>query len=565
MLKLHEWSGTADNYDGGCIAYLDKAVEVRLERKINDIYSLYFDYPCADEKAALITENQFVELDGQYYVILKIQRVTDGKDMLSVTAADVFSTYGRMTHIQNIPDNIGVKPSNVFKNSILKSPFTAFTEAELDNLGMTWLDNDGYKIDFFSTDKTNAWEATQTIIENSGYGEIYRDNFKVAIVKKLGKDNGVRLSLEKNMDSLTIVRDFENVITRLYPYGSDDVHIGSVNNGKQYIDSPNIDKYGIREGYKDYSDYTAPEKIMAHAQWEFDADNDDRIDEPKVTITGGFIDLSKLEEYGDIEKIDIGDMVHVYDNDGKVYDLRVVSMTTYPFEPKKPTIEIGHIEVNAFSYIWQLGQMSKKYNKSQTTNSQIASRSLSGVVNTDRNTVTSDNELLQIVNDLLTIYDTKTSNERLTLGNVGNKFALNVYDENGNLKIKLGDYGSTYAFAIYDNKGNASIYMDEGGDVSFAGTLKTKKDALVGAELTVGQVNECPIIHMQGTEQDICIIKSSGEDDKYTKIDTAGYLILKSVMGLYKDSVSADNALVTKEDMEDYVTEYVKEQINKSK
>lgn len=488
MLRLHEAGAT--KFDGGCIAYLGDATDVQLEKQINDIESVYFDYPCLDEKAAMIEENMIISCEGQGYVILKNSRKTDGKDIKSVTAADLFSSYGTMKFIENIPDMIGKKPSVILKKIIEGTQFTVFTEAELNERGMTWIDSDGYLIDFFSLDKTNVWDATKTLVENCGKGEIYRDNFRVAIVKRLGADNGVRLTLEKNMDGLDIMRDFEHTITRLYPYGADDMHIGSVNNGLHYIDSPNIEKYGIREGYKDYSDYTDPEKIKAHAEWEFDPDNEDRIDIPKITITGGFIDLAKLPEYGDIEKVDIGDTVHVYDNDHNVYHQRIIAITSYPYEPKQPTIQIGHIDINTFSIVWNLCQKRKQLEKVQTTNKQIATRKMQGIVNTDRNEVQSDNELLKIIGDLLTIYN-DSGKKRLELGNVGGQFALNIYDETGKkLKIKLGDHGSNggenYAFAIYDNDGRAAIFMDETGEIIVAGKITSYKSAELYNGLKLG-------------------------------------------------------------------------------
>ena len=225
MLKLHE-RGTM-SFSAGRVADLDAAVEVSIEREINEIDSIYFKYPANDEKAALIKENMLVSLDGQGYIILKKSRVTDGTDMLEITASDIFSTLGRAKHIQNIPDMIGVPPSDVFKRTLEGSQFTAFTEAELQERDMTWFDSDGHLIDFFTVDKTNIWDAALSIIENAGRGEIYRDNYKVAIVKRIGRDNGVRLTLDKNMENLTVTTDMDSVVTRLYPYGTDDSEGGN--------------------------------------------------------------------------------------------------------------------------------------------------------------------------------------------------------------------------------------------------------------------------------------------------------------------------------------------------
>ncbi len=476
MLRLHE-RGTAD-FTKGRTADLDAAAEVTLERSVNDIYSVYFKYPASDEKAALIKENMIVSLDGQGYVILKKSRVTDGTDMYEFTAADIFSTLGRAKHIQNIPDRIGEKPSEIFRDVLKDSAFTAFTEAELAALDMTWFDSDGVRVDFFMVDKTNIWDTALTLIENAGRGEIYRDNYKVAIVKRIGKDNGVRLTLDKNMENLTVTTDMDGIITRLYPYGADDLHIGSVEKSAvptssdgtrilknpkakdiQYIESPNADKYGTYDGYRDYSDYTDPEKVYMNAVWEFSPDNEDRIDVPKISVSGKLIDLARLADYGDIEKINIGDTVHVYDNDGAVYAERVIKLTEYPFEPKETTVEIGHIEVNPFSFIWQMYQKTHRYDRSQTTSGGIASRKLSGTINSSRNNVRSQNELLKIVGDLLTIED------------------------GSRIRIRLGNYDGEFVFMIYDKRGNRAIYLNDAGEAVFTGSIETDKDATIGRNL----------------------------------------------------------------------------------
>ncbi len=318
-----------------------------------------------------------------------------------------------------------------------------FTEAELKERCMTWVDSDGYLIDFFSVDKTNVWDATKTLIENCGKGELYRDNFKVAIVKQIGRDNGVRLTLEKNLDGLEIMRDFEHTVTRLYPYGAEDMHIGSVNGGKQYIDSPMIEKYGIIEGYKDYSDYTDPAKIKAHAELEFSPDNENRIDISQLKITGGFIDLAKLPEFADIEKVEIGDLVHVYDNDHNVYHKRVVALKSYPYEPKMPEIEIGHMDTNFFSILYNLCQTRRELEAVQTTNKGVTTRKIQGVVNSNRNPVKSENEKLLLDGDLLYINDDR-NRRRIDMGNLNNEFVFNLYDEDGNPVIHFDEHGKRY-------------------------------------------------------------------------------------------------------------------------
>ena len=338
------------------------------------------------------------------------------------------------------------------------------TEAELTAKGMKWVADDKLLIDFFSTDKTNLWDVIKTIIENLGRGEIYHETgidssnnvvCNIAIVERIGTDNGVRLRLEKNMRSISIERNVSDMITRLWAFGSDDLTVSSVNGGKAYIDSPNIEKYGVQEGYKDYSDYTSAEKLLRNAKWEFDEDNEDRIDAPQLTISGKLIDLSKLAEYGDAEKLEIGDTVHVFDLDGTEYVQRVTEYQAYPLEPKESNISIGHIRRDFFIELWQTSEKAKKFAKWQTANNSVNIRKVQGTVNTDRNEVQSDNELLKIVGDLLTIKDSQR--DRIHIGN----------DEVDNKK--------QFVFLLYDVDGNPVIFFDEKSNGIFSSTIRGAK------------------------------------------------------------------------------------------
>lgn len=510
VLRLHEMD-TAD-FETGII--LNEAVNVSEQRKLNDIACLQFEHPM-DDKARLIKENMLLSCSGRIYEVIRITRRMDGRDIVQVVAEDLFSKRAKDTFLPNVPDMIGKKTSYVIGKAIdiansgasEDMKFSLYTSAELKELGMKWVGNDEFKIDFFSMDKTSFWDFLHTVIECSGRGEIYSNGLKFALAERIGRDNGVRLTLDHNMQNIDIERSTENIITKLYPFGAEDLTIKNAKladgskYGKEYILSPNADIYGIHEGFKDYSDYTAPDKVLAHALWEFNGEtkdnikpyggafegvNEERIDIPKLTISGNMIDLSKLEEYGDIMKVELGDTVHVYDLDGTEYAERVIEGTWYPYEAHQTLISIGHMRRDMFFTLYQLRNAKRHLEAVQTANKSITTRKMQGVVNTNRNGVHSDNEQLVMDGDLLTIKD-DSGRIRLHLGNLDGQFALNIYDSDGNrLKIKLGDHGSDYAFAIYDNDGNPAIYMDENGRVYFAGTLDTGKDCRIQGELRVG-------------------------------------------------------------------------------
>lgn len=478
FMRLHD--RYTDSFETGEV--LNCAYNVKETRILNDTGSIEFDYPY-DEKARLISQNMLVSVNGHIYEISRTTRNMNGADSLHVYGTPHFVYEAQKAFIPTIGDHIGKSSRYVLKQAIdiiskfkksvgEKCIFHIMTNAELSEKGMKWVADDELLIDFFSTDKTNLWDVIKTIIENLGRGEIFHETTidsnnnivcNIAIVERIGKDNGVRLRLEKNMQSISIERNVSDMITRLWAFGSDDLTVSSVNGGKAYIDSPNIEKYGVQEGYKDYSDYTSADKLYRNAKWEFDEDNEDRIDVPQLTISGKLIDLSKLAEYGEAEKLEIGDTVHVFDIDGTEYVQRVIEYQAYPLEPKESNISIGHIRRDFFIGLWQTEQATKKHAKWQTANNSVNIRKVQGTVNTDRNKVQSDNKLLKIVGDLLTIKDT-----------------------NNRVRVRLGNYNGEFVFIIYDKNKKQAIYLNEDGEGVFAGSIQTMKDCLIQGMLRVG-------------------------------------------------------------------------------
>lgn len=483
FMRLHD--RYTDSFETGEV--LNNAYNVKETRILNDTGSIEFDYPY-DEKARLISQNMLVSVNGHIYEISRTTRNTNGTDTLHVYGTPHFVYEAQKAFIPTIGDNIGKSSRYVLKQAIdIISEFKKYvgercifhimTEAELTAKGMKWVADDKLLIDFFSTDKTNLWDVIKTIIENLGRGEIYHETgidssnnvvCNIAIVERIGKDNGVRLRLEKNMQSISIERNVSDMITRLWAFGSDDLTVSSVNGGKAYIDSPNIEKYGVQEGYKDYSDYTSAEKLLRNAKWEFDDKNEDRIDAPQLTISGKLIDLSKLAEYGAAEKLEIGDTVHVFDIDGTEYVQRVIEYQAYPLEPKESNISIGHIRRDFFIGLWQTEQATKKHAKWQTANNSVNIRKVQGTVNTDRNEVQSDNKLLKIVGDLLYIEDNK-GRRRINLGNMDGAFVFQIFNQLSEKTIEMDEDGNvtiTGVFATGTDK-NARIVIDKNGIQSY--------------------------------------------------------------------------------------------------
>ena len=517
--KLHEWNET--DFTGGCLAYLNKAYEVAVFEGLQETHTVSFKYPMKDEKSELIKENRIVSVEGQAYRITFVKRDYSGSRIMTVKANRIFyddALHHRLPTIGNDTDvtksTIGVDPYDVIKLAIADTKFELISDSELKKMGMTRIGADGVKIDFYPTDKINTYDVIQNVIEAYGRGEIYYDNYRFAVVERIGKDNGVRMSIKKNMTSLSVERNTQELTTRLYMYGKDDLTISSVNGGKPYIDSKEgIEKYGIREAYRDYSDYDDPEKLKAFGEWDLKGEgNEFRLDRPQLTITGDVVDLSKLAEYGDFYKIALGDTVHVFE-DNIEHKQRIVSMTYYPYSAKQPSVTIGQPTLaNAYYHAWYMGKLIKTIQKNSGRANKLKTSYFHGTVNSTQNPVESDNKKLLLDGDLLTIKDSKR--DRIHIGN----------DEVDNKK--------QFVFLLYDVDGNPVIFFDEKGNGIFSGTIRGAKiesdtDINVNKDASVGQYLRVGYISSYVNDEGKTIYKWSDESG----ILLSGYTSIKTTNG----------------------------------
>ena len=517
--KLHEWNET--DFTGGCLAYLNKAYEVAVYDSLQEVPTVSFKYPMKEEKADLIQEYRIVSVEGQAYRITTVKRDYSGSRIMTVKANRIFYEDAMRHHFPTIGNDtdvtkstIGVDPYDVIKLAIADTKFELISDSELKKMGMTRIGADGVKIDFYPTDKINTYDVIQNVIEAYGRGEIYYDNYRFAVVERIGKDNGVRMSIKKNMTSLSVERSTQELTTRLYMYGKDDLTISSVNGGKPYIDSKEgIEKYGIREAYRDYSDYDDPEKLKAFGEWDLKGEgNDFRLDRPQLTITGDVVDLSKLAEYGDFYKIALGDTVHVFEGDIE-HKKRIVSMKYYPYSAKQPSVTIGQPTLaNPYYHAWYMGKLLKTVQKNSGRANKLKTSYFHGTVNSTQNPVESDNKKLLLDGDLLIIKDSQR--DRIHIGN----------DEVDNKK--------QFVFLLYDVDGNPVIFFDEKGNGIFSGTIRGAKiesdtDINVNKDASVGQYLRVGYISSYVNDEGKTIYKWSDESG----ILLSGYTSIKTTNG----------------------------------
>lgn len=184
-------------------------------------------------------------------------------------------------------------------------------------------------------------------------GEIVRNNFNIQILQRRGEDKGVSIRYRKNLKGITFETDFSNIATRVKPKGYNGIELP-----EKYVDSLLINNYihpkiiekkyediKLKENTEDEDGFETIEDCYIEMRKRVKDEYENGLDKPKISATVDFIELSKTEEYQEyknLEKLCIGDTVHIYIDE---FDLevteKVISTIYDPILDKYTSFELG--------------------------------------------------------------------------------------------------------------------------------------------------------------------------------------------------------------------------------
>lgn len=309
------------------LAVLEKAKDVKIRKAINGDYKLTFTLPVVDEKWQYLQAENFVLVEDQLYRIRNIEehRSPEGTIMSSANCEHVWYDANDCKYIPYFR-MIGKTPREILE-ALYEG--TRFTIGTVEITTPTDIE----------MSKTNPARVTQELVRLVG-GELLRDNWTLNLVERIGNNNGVQIRVGKNCKEVKRSTDSTTLVTRLYPYGKDDLDISTINEGRHYLDSPLINNYDyIHSNTKEYKGIENPSELKIEALKEFSTEEKDGIDKPKVTYETTVIELKKLAEYGQFESFLLGDTVRVIDEYlGIDINARIMEYEYYPIEPKSSSV-----------------------------------------------------------------------------------------------------------------------------------------------------------------------------------------------------------------------------------
>ncbi|AAO36092.1 endopeptidase [Clostridium tetani] len=454
MLKVYDKLATEFSSNG--LAILNNTIRCDVEEELNGYYGLELIHPYNSKSKHLKKDNILKVSTPQGLQLFRIDRVVKTLSNIEVYAKHIFYDLKDNFLEDCRPKNMGADEAikYIFSNMQYPTKFKASSNLNTESTAYYIRKN---PIEILLGD-------SETSFNSRWGGELYRDNYIVKMLEKIGQDTGVHIQYGKNLTGLEAHVDEEEVATRVMPTGLTESD-SSLLLPEKYIDSPLINEYPhpkikhIHMGeYKVNSDRTQGAVLTKDEVYQLLRDKVDHmfkmgLDKPIINYTVDFIELSKTEEYKhykQLEELHIGDKLKVTHKElGIDTEQRVVKYIWDALNEEYIELELGMIQK---SIEMTLTKVTKKadtleeelqYTREDTYNNFVDTN------NTIKETAKDIRYEMKVGDEYLNSYITQTAREiRTEVNDVDNKLHSEivqtadkimtyVVDENENMNSRI--------------------------------------------------------------------------------------------------------------------------------
>ena len=305
--------------------FIESYKKLRVEDRLDTgLRTLRFQVPCLARNFELFEEENYLNYQGAEFVIKEINSEKN----------DFFTVYADA----NIEDLVG-------------SMYSAFDvhDKTIRSAYDYCLQNTPWKLDYQSTNKsiveyqvanTDAYTMIKVIAADYKH-KLFFDttDFTLHVYDKRGTTAGTYFSNELKLVSLKKQSSTYNYATVLFPIGKDGLTIGTINNGKNYIENFSYSNKYIAKIWIN-EDYDVAEKLKAAAESYLQS-----IAVPRASYK---LKLSSLDR-----EVEVGDEIILVDKIKRIKQKqRVVRLVRCPQSPEESVVEISNLQENfAFDFI----------------------------------------------------------------------------------------------------------------------------------------------------------------------------------------------------------------------
>ncbi|HWI52965.1 MAG TPA: phage tail spike protein, partial [Symbiobacteriaceae bacterium] len=325
MAQVPEYIIVADAADAA-VAFLapeSDGVSCEVEQELNGACNVIVKLPTTSAKAAELLPERRIVAGGRKFVIMSPaseQRSRDGrKTWIEVTAPSIRSLLAKqyVTVANDYEPDPDWSTVSILASDLGQGGFpagsagsalyrllqgTGWTVGTVDTVGSLIEPHD------LETEMLSVLENIQKIQQVWGGYLVWDEvNMTVSLREESAwrPGSGVRVEYAKNLKGITREENAD-LITRLYPFGQDNLTIASVNGGQLYIDDHHYSP-AVYEGIWTNQDIADPAELKTAAQRVLA-----EISETRATYRIDLADLSVMPEYAH-EGFALGDVVRVVD------------------------------------------------------------------------------------------------------------------------------------------------------------------------------------------------------------------------------------------------------------
>ncbi|MDT8717834.1 phage tail protein [Clostridium sp. 19966] len=463
------------NFTTNGLEVLDNCIMAEVTEEKNGTYELQLEYPTyGDDKWLQLVEGNIIKAptpkngDQLFRIYKKVKNMTSVTCYARHIFYDLLDNFIEKLNISNQKAEDAIK--SILNSASYSHSFKAASDianAASANYSMT-----------------NIVQAIMGDSENSFLniwgGAIERDNFSIRIFAQAEDASGITIEYGKNLQGVEEDIDISGVVTRIMP-STTDSNSNSITLPEKYVDSPNINSYPYPKiNNIEYSDITSDETTTTdqiYAELRKRAANEfavNKLDEPSVTYTVNFIELSQTEEYKDfkeLEQIYICDTVTVkHENLGIDISAQVVKYVYDAILERYNEITLGNFKQDfAVSYNKEVSSIKQEVVTSRVNVSEAVSGATSWISGDKGGYVTigknDDGQPVELViSDDLTM---KTANNIWRWNSQGLQYSNqgytgqynNVFTMNGDMNVNISNSSKW----ICDDKSYISV---QNGDLT---------------------------------------------------------------------------------------------------
>lgn len=323
-------------------ALIDWADLPEINRILNGDYTFYGNYSLDGQNVEYLKEDNFIRAEDEdgKMKYFEIKKVTKNLNSFSVTGRAIGYMLSR-NFIENSFTQNGT-------GSIIMSRLKAALAFEQPFS----FESDIQTVHQFTVKQTNPVDAV--IGSNNGNenlasitaGELDMDNYRFRLLSRIGKDNGYRVDLGVNLESIEEEIDGK-YYNSLYLIGG--VPEGDYDEDKEpitfkYLELEGVTNKNRRIGKYENSELTKVEDLKKWGQTKFD---NDRVHEPSITHTVSMVQLENTMEYeelyDDIARLHFGDTCYcTVAKLGIEVAERMIEYTWYPTLGKYKSVTLGN-------------------------------------------------------------------------------------------------------------------------------------------------------------------------------------------------------------------------------